>query len=601
MTTRSRSPSTRWRSAASATSRSSTRRAGRPASCPRATCSGTRHRARVSAAPRGRARRGPRRRPDLGDPAARTACRGAGADRVRYAGRRAPSRRRSRRSTGVPRRPDRPRLRRDRGHRAAAPRPAPGPRRRAARRCRAPAGGDSPPARSASTPIARLFEGDRALGAWLATLMADPPIRRLRCPDPRPPPSASHERLEPQISEIQEIPAEIPAERIAIRLAGARREAAVAGLDALLIGVGADLRYLPGYDAVALERLTMLVVPVAEGAQLTLVAPRLEATPARACAAGGAGRRDRSSPGRRPSDPMRSRRGPRWCSRRARRRTVAAGGSRSRTSCRAAPPAPAPGRLRPGARFELASADAPRAADRQGRRRDRAADRGGARGRPGRRRDRGAGRLVGRTEADVAREVRERLIAEGHDARRVRDRRVRARTRASPHHERRRARDPGRRADRARHRRHHRRLRSRHHPDAVGDRRRPGARPRRGVPAPVRRAPGAQAAATRRRRARASRPRRIDAARARSSTPKATATAFFHRTGPRHRARGPRGAVPRRRQRRAAPRRGSPSAWSPASTSRAGTARGSRTSSCADLTGRSCSTRRSRELRVVNG
>ena len=41
--------------------------------------------------------------------------------------------------------------------------------------------------------------------------------------------------------------------------AGARREAAVAGLDALLIGVGADLRYLTGYDAIALERLTMLV------------------------------------------------------------------------------------------------------------------------------------------------------------------------------------------------------------------------------------------------------------------------------------------------------------------------------------------------------
>jgi Xaa-Pro aminopeptidase len=86
------------------------------------------------------------------------------------------------------------------------------------------------------------------------------------------------------IPEIPEIP-EIPAERYAVRLAGARREAAVAGLDALLIGVGADLRYLTGYDAVALERLTMLVVPVAEGAQLTLIAPRLETTPARACAA----------------------------------------------------------------------------------------------------------------------------------------------------------------------------------------------------------------------------------------------------------------------------------------------------------------------------
>ena len=77
----------------------------------------------------------------------------------------------------------------------------------------------------------------------------------------------------------------IPAERYGERLAGARREAAAAGLDALLIGVGADLRYLTGYDAMALERLTMLVLPVADGAPMTLIAPRLETTPARACAA----------------------------------------------------------------------------------------------------------------------------------------------------------------------------------------------------------------------------------------------------------------------------------------------------------------------------
>jgi Xaa-Pro aminopeptidase len=82
----------------------------------------------------------------------------------------------------------------------------------------------------------------------------------------------------------------IPAGRYAERLEAARREAQAAGLDALCIGVGADLRYLTGYEAMPLERLTMLLVPAADAAPLSLIAPRLEAPPARACpaAAGGA-------------------------------------------------------------------------------------------------------------------------------------------------------------------------------------------------------------------------------------------------------------------------------------------------------------------------
>ena len=58
------------------------------------------------------------------------------------------------------------------------------------------------------------------------------------------------------------------------RLDAARRAAADAGLDALLIGPSADLQYLTGYDAHALERLTLLVVPVEESP--TLIVPRLE-------------------------------------------------------------------------------------------------------------------------------------------------------------------------------------------------------------------------------------------------------------------------------------------------------------------------------------
>lgn len=73
----------------------------------------------------------------------------------------------------------------------------------------------------------------------------------------------------------------IPAARFVERLAAARRLAERAGLDAVLVGVGADMRYLAGYPAMPLERLTMLVIP-ARGTS-SLVVPRLEATPARLC------------------------------------------------------------------------------------------------------------------------------------------------------------------------------------------------------------------------------------------------------------------------------------------------------------------------------
>ena len=79
----------------------------------------------------------------------------------------------------------------------------------------------------------------------------------------------------------------IPAERYGARLGAAARVATSVGTDALLIGVGADLEYLTGYAAHALERLTMLVL--AANGQATLVVPRLEVTPARACPGVGGG------------------------------------------------------------------------------------------------------------------------------------------------------------------------------------------------------------------------------------------------------------------------------------------------------------------------
>lgn len=47
------------------------------------------------------------------------------------------------------------------------------------------------------------------------------------------------------------------------------------GIDVLLVSVGSDLPYLTGYEAMPLERLTMLVVP--SNGQATLVIPGLEA------------------------------------------------------------------------------------------------------------------------------------------------------------------------------------------------------------------------------------------------------------------------------------------------------------------------------------
>ncbi|SHN28514.1 M24 family metallopeptidase [Actinacidiphila paucisporea] len=74
-----------------------------------------------------------------------------------------------------------------------------------------------------------------------------------------------------------------PAERLEL----ARRATADAGVDALLVSPGADLRYLTGYQAHPLERLTCLVVP-AEGDPF-LVVPALERPAAQASPAGALG------------------------------------------------------------------------------------------------------------------------------------------------------------------------------------------------------------------------------------------------------------------------------------------------------------------------
>lgn len=66
----------------------------------------------------------------------------------------------------------------------------------------------------------------------------------------------------------------LPSSAFADRLARARKAAAERGVAALLITPGADLRYLTGYQAMPLERLTCLVLPAE--ADPVLVVPLLE-------------------------------------------------------------------------------------------------------------------------------------------------------------------------------------------------------------------------------------------------------------------------------------------------------------------------------------
>lgn len=199
----------------------------------------------------------------------------------------------------------------------------------------------------------------------------------------------------------------IPAVRFVRRLADARRLAEEAEVEAILIGVGADLRYLAGYPAMGLERLTMLVVPA--GGPAALVVPRLEAAPAGLCPPAAAGDlpvhtwEEGGDAYTLVADLLRERGyGPEGD-----RRVAVSDDLPARHLL------PLQDRL-VGARFSLASAIlrelrmikdvdevalltlAAHAADRV------VAQIAG-------------GRLVGRTEADVADEVRMRLVAEGHD------------------------------------------------------------------------------------------------------------------------------------------------------------------------------------------
>ena len=210
----------------------------------------------------------------------------------------------------------------------------------------------------------------------------------------------------------------IPSSRYAERLERAQQELPAQDAYALLVGVGADLQWLTGYAAMPLERLTMLVLPSER--RPTLVVPRLEVAAAQTAPAVSGNLVDLAS-WEETEDPF---------------ELVARllSDSKSRPEIQMGALGGAWGRLGgllvsdrlwatfllrlqgaiPDAAFGVASSVlSPLRAIKDAeevellRRAAHAADRviGAV----------ANGRLVGRTESDVAREVRERLVAEGHD------------------------------------------------------------------------------------------------------------------------------------------------------------------------------------------
>jgi len=176
-----------------------------------------------------------------------------------------------------------------------------------------------------------------------------------------------------------------------------------AGHAALLIGVGPELEWLIGYVAAALERLTMLVIPAT--GRPTLVVPRLEVGAASAAPGTAAGLVELATWGE-TDDPF-------ALVARTLRSRGAAGSLLVSDGLRAAFLLRLQGAL-PAARFAVASALV--SPLRQVKDADEVELLRAAAGAADRTVEAMLrGRLVGRTEADLAREVRDRLIAEGHD------------------------------------------------------------------------------------------------------------------------------------------------------------------------------------------
>ena len=214
---------------------------------------------------------------------------------------------------------------------------------------------------------------------------------------------------------MTEIVRNIPPGRYAPRLAACREALAEHGFGALLIGVGPDLRYLTGFVGEPMERLTLLVIP--RQGPVSFVVPRLEAQKARTTPLAAGGHAE-VVPFEETDD------APAMV---ARLLAASDSGARAGQPVGLSDPQPVGVSDRlwamhvlqmqaalPGRRFKpagLAMRDLRQVKD---------ADEASLLGLAAAAADRtidaiAGGRLVGRTEAEVAREIQRRLIDEGHD------------------------------------------------------------------------------------------------------------------------------------------------------------------------------------------
>jgi Xaa-Pro aminopeptidase len=191
----------------------------------------------------------------------------------------------------------------------------------------------------------------------------------------------------------------VPGTRYAERLNRALAATEAAGLAATLVGVGSDLRYLTGYEAIPLERLTLLVLR--PGYDPVIVVPRLE--------------RGAAEAGLRTSIEMRT-----W-EETEDPYALAVAGLPAVAHIAVSDTMLALHLLRIQAALEAASTFIPASTVLRDLRMIKDSDEVALLRAAAQAADRvvaaiAAGRLIGRTEADVAREVRDRLVHEGHDA-----------------------------------------------------------------------------------------------------------------------------------------------------------------------------------------
>src|SRR5829696_2726683 len=145
--------------------------------------------------------------------------------------------------------------------------------------------GSRPAGVATARPVGRPSARGPARRRRQASRISGPP-RRWMAPSTPPPPSSEPLAAlttastatavrSPSTTVMRGTPSSYHRHVLGERVDRVRRRMVEEGIDVLLVSLGADLPYLTGYEAMPLERLTMLVLPV--GGDAILVVPRLEA------------------------------------------------------------------------------------------------------------------------------------------------------------------------------------------------------------------------------------------------------------------------------------------------------------------------------------